>query len=43
MILSLKEYHVAKIAWNQSFKYSTMRGEEVAKEVRRRSFHVSST
>jgi len=39
----LGECHVTKVACSPSFKYSLMRGGQVAKEVRRRSSHVVLT
>ena len=40
---SLGECHVAKVTCSPSFKHSPMGGEQVAKEVRRRSSHVAPT
>jgi len=34
---------VTKVAYSPSFKYSPMRNGQVAKETKRRSFHVAPT
>jgi len=39
----LGECHVTKVVCNPSFKYSPMRGGQVAKEAKRRSIHVAPT